>query len=253
MPALRVQIAQVAGDIDAASVSVNVFTNHGSLIPNLLRYPLPFEADWPERKEFWPLIALYLRSVLSAFGLAEEDYKFRWKFASALVNGNCEECLRTGFDYCISANSCVERASKSCKGPEDHITGDESFASGVENGYRLSMTCPGESHRADPREFPRLADANSARESVGSADSDANSIENSSQLQAKMKEYAQRLKDEFFTKLLRVRGSFSAAHHKPSKGSLQALVFDYCDTVIVRMFAQNRILRFVAEEFPYQE
>ena len=54
----------------------------------------------------------------------------------------CEDCLRTGLDYCISTDSCVPRATESCEVPEDHITGDERFASGAANGVDHSMICP---------------------------------------------------------------------------------------------------------------
>jgi hypothetical protein len=40
----------------------------------------------------------------------------------------CEECLAGGEDYCISSGECVERGTKACANPEDHVTGSSEFA-----------------------------------------------------------------------------------------------------------------------------
>jgi len=40
----------------------------------------------------------------------------------------CEACLASGKDFCISSARCIERATFGCDGAEDHITGDPEFA-----------------------------------------------------------------------------------------------------------------------------
>jgi hypothetical protein len=53
--------------------------------------------------------------------------------------GKCEECIAAGQDYCIAENRCTTRATRTCRGPEDHITGCPKFAQ-TSPGH--SMTCP---------------------------------------------------------------------------------------------------------------
>lgn len=50
----------------------------------------------------------------------------------------CRRCLVSGQDYCKSRNVCTPRATKTCAGPEDHVTGSVLFA---HLGH--SMICPG--------------------------------------------------------------------------------------------------------------
>ena len=64
------------------------------------------------------------------------------EYTKASPGIRCEECLKEGFDYCISSNTCIERATEGCAGQEDHITGDPDFASGAVNGGEHSMVCP---------------------------------------------------------------------------------------------------------------
>merc|ERR1719440_1707852 len=52
----------------------------------------------------------------------------------------CAKCLAVGKDYCIANNRCTERATRTCEGAEDHVTGSPEFAR-TSPGH--SMTCPG--------------------------------------------------------------------------------------------------------------
>lgn len=54
----------------------------------------------------------------------------------------CQACLASGFDYCISKDQCTKRATFSCKGPHDHITGDKEFALHGNPHAQHSMICP---------------------------------------------------------------------------------------------------------------
>merc|ERR1719236_9350 len=51
----------------------------------------------------------------------------------------CAECLAAGKDYCIADNRCTKRATRTCAGPEDHVTGSPEFAR-TSPGH--SMKCP---------------------------------------------------------------------------------------------------------------
>lgn len=55
----------------------------------------------------------------------------------------CQACLASGFDYCIREDRCTKRATYTCKGPHDHITGDEEFALHGNPHTQHSMICPG--------------------------------------------------------------------------------------------------------------
>jgi hypothetical protein len=57
----------------------------------------------------------------------------------APAEGKCAECLAAGMDYCIAEDRCTERATRTCRGAEDHVTGSPEF-SRAEPGH--SMKCP---------------------------------------------------------------------------------------------------------------
>merc|ERR1711862_218013 len=62
----------------------------------------------------------------------------------------CMSCLRSGKDFCIHDNKCIERATYNCQGPRDQITGDKEFAlHGNPEGIQHSMVCP----KANPSPF----------------------------------------------------------------------------------------------------
>jgi hypothetical protein len=55
----------------------------------------------------------------------------------------CNACIAEGKDYCLAENRCTERATFTCRGPHDHITGDKEFAlHGNPEGIQHSMVCP---------------------------------------------------------------------------------------------------------------
>jgi len=60
----------------------------------------------------------------------------------------CQACLASGFDYCIREDRCTKRATYTCRGPRDHITGDEEFALHGNPRTQHSMTCPGSEVKA---------------------------------------------------------------------------------------------------------
>jgi len=64
-----------------------------------------------------------------------------------------------GQDYCINANRCTERATRTCEGPFDHVTGSPDFAKAAP-GH--SMECPSEGVEegagSDKREKPPSED-----------------------------------------------------------------------------------------------
>merc|ERR1719388_346023 len=51
----------------------------------------------------------------------------------------CAKCLAAGKDYCVEDNRCTPRATRTCNGPEDHVTGSPEFAR-TSPGH--SMKCP---------------------------------------------------------------------------------------------------------------
>mmetsp|Transcript_133013 Transcript_133013/g.258951 ORF Transcript_133013/g.258951 Transcript_133013/m.258951 type:complete len:402 (-) Transcript_133013:274-1479(-) len=70
----------------------------------------------------------------------------------------CQACLASGFDYCISKDQCTKRATFSCKGPHDHITGDKEFALHGNPHAQHSMTCPGSEVKASS-DVPAVAES----------------------------------------------------------------------------------------------
>jgi hypothetical protein len=74
-----------------------------------------------------------------------------------MVGTKCKGCLAEGMDYCISTDLCVPRATFSCHGPKDHITGDKEFAlHGNPEGIQHSMVCP--SNEANKKAFLAMSE-----------------------------------------------------------------------------------------------
>jgi len=58
----------------------------------------------------------------------------------------CQECLDSGFDYCISTGTCTPQGQKNCDGNADQVTGNLTFAK-TYPGY--PMKCPNSSGSAE--------------------------------------------------------------------------------------------------------
>jgi len=78
----------------------------------------------------------------------------------------CQACLASGFDYCIHEDRCTKRATYTCKGPHDHITGDKEFALHGNPHTKHSMICPASEVKVDqnlgpprPEDVARLLEA----------------------------------------------------------------------------------------------
>merc|ERR1711976_592503 len=73
-------------------------------------------------------------------------------------NPKCQACLADGKDFCISDSKCIPRATFQCRGPHDHITGDEWFAlHGNPNAIQHSTVCP-KPHRGSKGEHVDVED-----------------------------------------------------------------------------------------------
>lgn len=96
--------------------------------------------------------------------------KHHWEEAGGSAADVCQECLDGGSDYCISGNKCVPRATYSCEGPDDHITGDVWFAFHGNPRANHSMSCPKTDVRFPCKRMKQLCSPGSLQTSQAACD-----------------------------------------------------------------------------------
>jgi hypothetical protein len=107
-------------------------------LPANLEVELPMAITAPGRIRVACPAGLLGTMVLAceAKSMAEDEMKKKRRLEGDKKIPMCEKCLMEGFDYCISTDACTERATATCAGQEDHITGDQDW------GQTHSMVCP---------------------------------------------------------------------------------------------------------------